>query len=151
MSGPVLERRVRDQLGFYSSCLAALESTPEAARHVRAETERVLVAPWADRRGQWLGAAVATAIENHLSPPVAVRLDRMIFDKPNLQQTVEFFAFVLLRLGVGISAARYVMNGEAVRLAHRTSALVAAAATADPPYAGPQVRWPTCQSSPRSC
>jgi len=119
MSVTSLEGRVRDQLGFYPSYLSALEPTPDAAELVWAETERVLAVPWAARRGEWLGSAVTATIEDHLPRSVAVRLDRVTFDEPELQQTVEFFAFVLLRLGVGISAARYVLDGEGTRPAHR--------------------------------
>lgn len=138
MSGTSLEERVRDQLGFYPSYLVALEPTPGAADLVWAETKRVLTADWAGRRGEWLGNAVTATIEDYLPTSVAVRLDRVTFDEPGLQQTAKFFAFVLLRLGVGISAARYVLDGEETRLDHRERAPVAAAATTEAP-----TRWTT--------
>lgn len=136
MSVTSLKGRVRDQLGFYPSYLAALESTPDAAELVWTETGRILAAPWATRRGQWLGDAVTATIEDHLPQSVSTRLDRVTFDEPDLQGAVEFFAFVLLRLGIGISATRYVLDGEAIRLDHRDAAPIAAAATVEAP-----ARW----------
>jgi hypothetical protein len=119
MTGRSLERRVRERLGFYPSYLEALESAPGAADLVWTETERVLEASWAPERGRWLGGAAAAMVEDRLPPAVTGRLDRVTFEEPDLQRTVEFFSFVLLRLGLGISAARYAFDGEALRLEHR--------------------------------
>lgn len=122
MTNRSLEQRVRHQLGFYPSYLAALEPSPAAAELVWMETERVLAGTWAPERGRWLGGAAAATIEDNLPPSLTDRLNRVTFDEPDLQRTVEFFSFVLLRLGLGISAARYALDGEALRLEHHEQA-----------------------------
>lgn len=133
MTAGSLERRVSEALGFYPSYLSALESTPEAAALVWEESERALVAPWAERRGRWLGGGAAAAIEAHLPATVETRLERVTFDEPPLQDTVEFFSFVLLRLGMGIASCRYALEGESTRRKHRDGVSARELPTPDAP------------------
>jgi hypothetical protein len=65
---------------------------------------------------------VTAAIDDHLPTIATTRLNRMTFDESGSHDTVEFSAFVLLRLDIGISASRYVLDGETTRLDHRTAA-----------------------------
>jgi hypothetical protein len=55
------------------------------------------------------------------------------FAEPSLRVTLESFAFVSLRLGVGIAACRYALDGDVTRLEHRDPAPAAAAAGTVPP------------------
>jgi len=133
MTADSLERRIRETLGFYPSYLSVLEPTPEAAALIWDETERVLAAPWAESRGEWLGGATAATIEDSFPATVDTRLDRVIFDEPQLQDTVEFFSFVLLRLGMGIASCRYALEGESTRHDHRNVVADRKQATTDAP------------------
>ena len=117
-----LEQEVRNQLGFYPSYIEVLEDVPDVAALVWAETERVLTEPWAPERGMWLGHAVSATIEDYLPDSVANRLERVTFNDPELQHTIDFFSFVLLRLGIGIAAVRYALDGETLRQKHRERA-----------------------------
>lgn len=133
MTDGSLERRIHGTLGFYPSYLSALESSPEAAALVWDESKRVLTAPWAERRGEWLGRAAAAAIDDYLSATVDTRLNRVTFEEPPLQDTIEFFAFILLRLGMGIASCRYALEGESSRRDHRDVVAGREPATTDAP------------------
>jgi len=102
------ESTVLDTLGFYPSYLAAVDSHPDYASLAWAETERYLRAPD--------------------SPPVArrlaeraTRLVRPAVDETcvtELGETLEFFSFVVFRLGIAITACRYALDGTRTRAAH---------------------------------
>lgn len=104
-----LESTVLDTLGFYPSYLAAVESYPDYASIAWTETERFLRAPDS--------TPVATRLAEDATSLVRPAVDDETH-ATQLGETLEFFSFVVFRLGIAITACRYALDGPRTRAAH---------------------------------
>jgi hypothetical protein len=105
-------RTVTDTLGLYPSYLAAIDSHPEYADIAWTATER------------YLRAADSTPVAKQLAERATSLVRPAVGDETHptqLANTLEFFSFVVFRLGIAITACRYALDGRRTRAIHATS------------------------------
>lgn len=108
------ESTVRDALGFYPSYLAAVDSHPDYASLAWRETQQYLRAPDS--------TPAARRLAEHATRLVRPAVDDHETHATELGETLEFFSFVVFRLGIAITACRYALDGTRTRAAHAATA-----------------------------
>lgn len=106
------ETAVSDTLGFYPSYLAAVDDAPEYASLAWRETQQCLRAPES--------VPAARLVANRAVDLLAPAIDES-GTQTDLGETLEFFSFVVFRLGVAITACRYALDGAQTRRARAST------------------------------
>lgn len=107
------ESDVLDTLGFYPSYLAAVDSHPDYASIAWTETQQSLRAPDSTPAAKRLAEDVTSLVRPAVDDEThAVQLG----------ETLEFFSFVVFRLGIAITACRYALDGTRTCAAHASTA-----------------------------
>jgi|AntDeeMinimDraft_5_1070356.scaffolds.fasta_scaffold15776_2 hypothetical protein len=107
-----LESVVLDTLGFYPSYLAAVDNYPEYASIAWTETQQFLRAPDAIPTAKPLAESAISLVRPAVNNETHVT---------QLGETLEFFSFVVFRLGIAITACRYALDGTRTCAAHAST------------------------------
>ncbi|MFB6126204.1 MAG: hypothetical protein ABEJ79_02740 [Halolamina sp.] len=110
---------VEESLGFYPSYIAAVSEYPAYRSLLWRETQRVVTAPWAGDAAAELARAAQSSVDAAVPDERLPDVSRVSADEAALDSTVRFFSFVVFRLGLGITACRYALDGPETLRAHR--------------------------------
>lgn len=108
-----LESDVLDTLGFYPSYLAAVDSYPDYASIAWTETQQSLRAPDSTPAAKRLAEDATSLVRPAVDDETHAT---------QLGETLEFFSFVVFRLGIAITACRYALDGTRTCAAHASTA-----------------------------